>query len=182
MVPMNLWYAGVIVSMFLAAVGSQHGRRFSARLMTQMPVIVAMGVNLGIVPLLFIQVGYAKVFYPATVLMAWFWLAVIGALIPAYYGIYVYAFGLGDAAGKMRLWRRATGWLAAALFIWIGFTFANAMSLMENVGGWPELWKNNSVHGAALGTALNLADHAAVAALAVDVQPGAGHDRRLDGL
>ena len=28
--------------------------------MAQMPVIVAMGVNLGIVPLLFVQVGYAK--------------------------------------------------------------------------------------------------------------------------
>ncbi len=92
--------------MLLYAVGSQHGRRFSARLMTQMPVIVAMGVNLGIVPLLFVQVGYAKIFYPATILMAWFWLAVIGVLIPAYYGVYVYAFGLGDAGGKMRPWKR----------------------------------------------------------------------------
>ena len=107
MVPMNLWYAGIILAMVLYAVGSKHGRRFSARLMTQMPVIVAMGVNLGIVPLLFVQVGYAKIFYPATILMAWFWLAVIGVLIPAYYGVYVYAFGLGDAGGKMKLWKRS---------------------------------------------------------------------------
>ena len=78
MAPMNLWYAGMILAVLLHALGSEHGRRFSARLMTQMPVIVAMGVNLGIVPLLFVQLGYAKIFYPATVLMAWFWLAIIG--------------------------------------------------------------------------------------------------------
>ena len=158
MVPMNLWYAGIILAMVLYAVGSKHGRRFSARLMTQMPVIVAMGVNLGIVPLLFVQVGYAKIFYPATILMAWFWLAVIGVLIPAYYGVYVYAFGLGDAGGKMKLWKRFCGWLSAGLFLWIGFTFANAMSLMENVGGWGKLWMDHGTHGAALGTALNVSD------------------------
>jgi hypothetical protein len=158
MAPMNLWYAGIILAMLLHMIGSQHGRRFSARLMSQMPVIVAMGVNLGIVPLLFVQVGYAKIFYPATILMAWFWLAIIGALIPAYYGVYVYAFGLGEAGGKMKPWKRLAGWLAAALFLWIGFTFANAMSLMENVGGWGKLWTDHGADGAALGTALNLAD------------------------
>ena len=59
-----------------------------------MPVIVAVGINLGIVPLLFVQVAYYSVFYPATILMAWFWLAIIGLLIPAYYGVYAYAWGL----------------------------------------------------------------------------------------
>ena len=62
--------------------------------MAQMPIIMAMGINFGIVPLLFIQVGFYQIFYPATVLMAWSWLAVIVLLIPAYYGVYVYAFGL----------------------------------------------------------------------------------------
>ena len=47
MVPMNLWYAGIVVAMLLGVLGSQHGRRFSARLMAQMPVIIAMGINLG---------------------------------------------------------------------------------------------------------------------------------------
>ncbi len=158
MVPMNLWYAGIAVSMVLGVAGSRHGRRFSARLMAQMPVIVALGINLGIVPLLFVQVGYAKIFYPATILMAWFWLAVIAALVPAYYGVYVYAFGLADAGGKMALWKRLAGWIAAALFLWIGFTFANAMSLMENIRAWPVLWERHGLNGAALGTALNLSD------------------------
>ena len=47
-----------------------------------MPVIVAVGVNLGVVPLLFVQLAYHRVFYPATILMAWFWLGIIVLLIP----------------------------------------------------------------------------------------------------
>jgi hypothetical protein len=157
-VPMNLWYAGIVVAMLLALFGGEHGRRFSARLMAQMPVIIAMGINLGIVPLLFIQVGFARIFYPATVLMAWSWLAVIAILLPAYYGVYVYAFGLADAGRPMPRWKRAAGWLAAVLFISIGFIFANAMSLMENLPAWPMLWQTHSFHGAALGTAMNTHD------------------------
>ena len=157
-VPMNLWYAGIVVAMLLAAFGSEQGRRFGARLMTQMPVIVAMGINLGIVPLLFIQVGFAQVFYPATILMAWFWFSIILILVPAYYGVYVYAYGLAGRGAPMPRWKRSVGWLSAALFITIGFVFANAMSLMENLKAWPDLWQRHSVEGAALGTALNVAD------------------------
>ena len=85
-----------------------------------MPVIVALGVNFGIVPLLFVQLAYYKVFYPATILMAWFWLAIIGLLIPAYYGVYVYACGVRSAARRCRV--AACGRLGAAvLFVAIGF-------------------------------------------------------------
>ena len=157
-VPMNLWYAGIVVAMWLAVFGNEQGRRFSSRLMAQMPVIIAMGINFGIVPLLFIQVGFARVFYPATVLMAWFWIAVIALLLPAYYGVYIYAFGLADASKPMPGWKRAAGWLSALLFVSIGFIFVNAMSLMEHLQAWPLLWQTHSFHGAALGTALNTAD------------------------
>ena len=157
-VPMNLWYAGILVAMLLYAAGGDQGRRFAQRLMAQMPVIIAMGINFGIVPLLFVQVGFSQIFYPATILMAWFWLAIIGLLIPAYYGVYIYALGLSKDGPAMPGWKHATGWLAALLFLIIGFVFANAMSLMENVKAWPELWQAHSVDGAALGTALNIAD------------------------
>jgi hypothetical protein len=90
--------------------------------------------------------------------MACFWLAVIGLLLPAYYGVYVYAFGLAEAGKPMPRWKRAAGWLAAILFLCIGFIFANAMSLMENLQAWPRLWLGHSFHGAALGTALNTGD------------------------
>jgi hypothetical protein len=163
-VPMNLWYAGLLVALLLRVVGNEHARRFAARLLKQMPVIVAVGVNLGIVPLLFLQLAYYKVFYPATILMAWFWLAIIGLLIPAYYGVYIYAWGLRNgpiSASRFRngtVWRTAAGWIAALFFLCIGFLFANGLSLMDHVARWPELWTVHSESGAALGTALNVGD------------------------
>jgi hypothetical protein len=156
-VPMNLWYAGLLVGLWLHAGGNPHARRFAGRLLQQMPVIIAMGVNLGIVPLLFVQLAYHQVFYPATILMAWFWMGIIGLLIPAYYGVYAYADQLRKPGGHSA-WRTAAGWCAAAFFILIGFTFVNGLSLMDHVGRWPELWKNHSEAGAALGTALNVGD------------------------
>ncbi|MBN2475702.1 MAG: hypothetical protein JXB62_13905 [Pirellulales bacterium] len=158
MVPMNLWYAGLLLAMVLHLCGSEHGRRFSGRLMTQMPVLVALGINFGIVPLLFVQVAYYKAFYSATILTAWFWLAIVGLLIPAYYGVYAYALGLRNEQAGLASWRKAAGWGAAMLFILIGFLFANGWSLMTNVGAWSRLWENHSVGGATLGTALNVAD------------------------
>ena len=157
-VPMNLWYAGLLVALWLHLGGNEHARRFAARLLGQMPVIVACGVNLGVVPLLFVQLAYYKVFYPATILMAWFWLAIIGLLIPAYYGVYAYAWAIRNGPKSMARWRMAAGWCAAIFFLVIGFIFANGLSLMDHVARWPELWKDHSISGAALGTALNVGD------------------------
>jgi hypothetical protein len=158
MVPMNLWYAGLLVALVLHLRGSEQGRRFAARLLQQMPIIVAVGINFGIVPLLFIQLAYYKVFYPATILMAWAWLAIIVLLIPAYYGVYAYAWALRDSTKEVAKWRKAAGWGAALFFVCIAFVFANGMSLMEHVSRWPDLWTVHSTAGAATGTAMNTGD------------------------
>jgi hypothetical protein len=146
--------------MLLKFGAGDHGKRFSDRLMKQMPIIIALGVNLGIVPLLFVQLAFPQFFYSATVLMGWYWFGVIWLLIPAYYGVYVYAGGLSDDGAAMSPLRIATGWAAAACFLVIGFIFANAFSLMANVENWRELWSSTNVGGAALGTALNTSDPA----------------------
>lgn len=158
-VPMNLWYGGIVLAMLLHWRGGNQGKRFAARLMVQMPVIIALGVNLGIVPLLFTQLAYSKFFYPATILMAWFWLAIIGLLTAAYYGVYFYASGMREGAVLTPL-RKAAGWGAAVFFILIGFLFANGFSLMAHIERWPQLWLAHSTGGAALGTALNVGDPA----------------------
>ncbi len=161
MVPMNLWYAGILVAMLLKLSPGPQARRASARLMGQMPFIVAWGVNLGIVPLLFIQVAYYRVFYSATILMAWWWLSIIAMLCLAYYSVYIYAIGLRREVEQKRSmpgWQAATGWLAAMLFIAIGFVFHNAWTLMANMAGWEALASKHNLDGALLGTALNTGD------------------------
>jgi len=158
MVPMNLWYAGLILAVLLHWRGGEHGRRWGARLLNQMPIIVAYGVNLGIVPLLFTQVAYYRVFYPSTILMAWPWFSIFGLLTLAYYGVYIYVAALRPDPPRLTPLRRVAGWAAALVFIAIGFLFANNFSLMTNLGAWPTLWQRTSVAGAATGTALNTAD------------------------
>lgn len=155
-VPMSLWYAGIVVALLLARSSDAPARRWSRRLMLQMPLVIALGVNFGIVPLLFTQVAYGRVFYPATILMAWYWLAVIGLLTLAYYGVYVYSTGLkkGDATPL----QRTIGWLSAVAFLVIGLLFTNAMTLMTRVDVWPELLRRTGDAGAPRGTALNLDD------------------------
>jgi hypothetical protein len=156
LVPMNLWYAGVVLAAVLSVWGSAHGKHFAIRLMKQMPLVIACGVNLGIVPLLFTQVAYYQVFYPATVLMAWPWFSIIPMLTVAYYGVYVYAMQIRQE--RVKRLGAAAGWISAVLFMVIGFVFANGLSLTTNVGGWPALWRATGVDGAPLGLALNLFD------------------------
>jgi len=157
-IPMNLWYAGIPVALVMHRLGGVHSRQMADRLMRQMPLWIALGINFGIVPLLFLQLAYYKVFYPATILMAWAWLVIVVLLIPAYYGVYVYASGLKAGAAEMTPVKRAAGWGSAALFLVIGFLFANGLSLTAGVARWEELWQQHQSGGAALGTALNVAD------------------------
>jgi hypothetical protein len=154
---MHVWFAGSIVAILLARSSNVHSQLLSARVLRRMPIVIAYGVNFGIVPLLFTQVAYYKVFYPATILMAWPWFSIFVLLTIAYYGTYLYAGGLHEEAGMTPL-RHAAGWTAAILFLVIGFLFTNAFSLMVNVAAWPHLWLSSSVAGAPMGTALNLGD------------------------
>ena len=154
--PMSLWYTGLLVALVLHARGSDPGREWATRLLKQMPIIVALGVNFGIVPLLFLQVTAYRVFYPATILVAWSWLAVIPLLTVAYYGVYAYAAGIkrGHVAG----WQRAAGWTSAGLFLVIGFLYTHTMTLMTQVDAWPGIWERSGVAGAVSGLALHTSD------------------------
>ncbi len=156
LLPMHLWFAGILVMLLLRRGTDPQAGRLSDRIMSQMPVIVAVGVNLGIVPLLFTQVAYYRVFYPAGVLMAWPWFMVVPLLCLAYYGVYAYAFGV--RAGRLAPWRGAAGWTACAFFIVIGWLFTNLFALMVNVPAWRRLWAATSLAGAPLGIAFDTAD------------------------
>ncbi|MBN1313464.1 MAG: hypothetical protein JXB30_18805 [Anaerolineae bacterium] len=156
MVPMNLWYAGLIIMLLLNIAGGRHAKRLSERVINAMPIIVAMGINFGIIPLLFIQVADYRVFYPATILMAWPWFAVILLLMVAYYGVYIYVIGLRRST--MSRFKQTAGWVAAITFVVLGFIYANAFSLMTNIDAWKDLWLSANVGGAPLGIGLNLGD------------------------
>jgi hypothetical protein len=81
-----------------------------------LPVAVAATVTLGVAPLLFVQVLYGRLFFTSSILMAWFWLAIVPLVILAYYGAYLLAFR-GEALGKAR----AVAGLVMLLFAVVAF-------------------------------------------------------------
>ena len=91
-----------------------------------LPVAIAAAVTFGVVPLLFVQALYGRLFFTSAVLLAWWWFAVVPVLILCYYGAYLLAF-------RDNL-RRGTATLVAGLatlgFFAIGFIYTNNMSLM----------------------------------------------------
>jgi hypothetical protein len=153
---MNLWFAGLITMLLLRWRGGVHARRLSDRVIGALPFVVAFGINLGIVPLLFTQVAYYQAFYPATILAAWPWFAVIPLLMVAYYGVYLYVIGLRK--GSLTPFTQAAGWVSAGIFMLLGLVFSNTFSLMTNVAGWGPLWSATSQTGAPYGIGLNLGD------------------------
>ncbi|NUP99288.1 MAG: hypothetical protein HUU35_05470 [Armatimonadetes bacterium] len=154
--PMHLFLAGSLIAAVLLARGGPLGRRLSARLGSTLPFAVALGVNFGIVPLLFVQVSHYRVFYPSTILMAWPWFSIVPLLTLGYYGIYLYAWQARNDRVN-RLGKVGIG-IAALFFAVIGFIFVNAFSLMARPEGWPALMERTSVSGAFTGLALNLGD------------------------
>ncbi|MDH5298721.1 MAG: hypothetical protein OEV91_06855 [Desulfobulbaceae bacterium] len=119
--------------------------RFTAHKLTY---LIAFAVNLGVAPLLFLQVLYGQFLYTSSVLMAWHWLAVVGLLILAYSSAYIYhlkykALGMG---------RVRVLWLVVIPLLVIAFIFTNNMTLMLNPRAWLHYFDQPG------GTLLNLAD------------------------
>jgi hypothetical protein len=119
----------------------------------QLPVVMALGINFGIVPLLFLQTTYYKAFYTATILTAWYWIAVIPILIVGYYSLYIAAYS-GERRGRMILFSI----LASLCLICIGILNTNGLTLMVSSEQWGEMISRTSYYGAVLGTAHNFQD------------------------
>lgn len=127
--------------------GQQH-RDLAHELAKALPFLVAFTVNLGVAPLLFVNVIYGHLLYSSTVLMGLFWLAVIPIMILAYYMVYIYDFSfkkLGNLAMFLLL-------AALVLLMAVGFIFTNNMTMMISPASW-ERWFSVSN-----GSLLNLAD------------------------
>ncbi|MGC8653720.1 MAG: hypothetical protein ACP5US_06995 [Candidatus Kryptoniota bacterium] len=156
MIPMNIWYAGMLLVALLGTFGKGNAKELAHRLSRSMPVIVAVGINLGIVPLLFTQVGYYQFYYPAGILIGWWWFCVIILLLFAYYGVYVYSMSI--RFGKDSVLAKGAAWISSIAFIIIGFLFTNNFSLMVNINNWIKIFNHTTVGGATTGVGLNLSD------------------------
>ncbi|MBU1247433.1 MAG: hypothetical protein KKB70_01940 [Proteobacteria bacterium] len=120
------------------------------RISRKLPTLLALSINFGVAPLLFLQVVYGNFDYVSSVLMGGLWLSLIAVLLGAYYGLYIYDFSfdrLGNNRGLMLAF-------ALACMLFVSFLFSNNMTLMLQ----PETWLGYFEKGGA--TLLNLADPA----------------------
>jgi hypothetical protein len=94
---------------------------------------IALTVNLGIPPLLFLQILYGNFIYVSTVLMAVYWLSIFVLILFAYYGAYVYNLKYDRLAGS-RIWVMG---ISVLMMLAVGFFFTNSLLIMTDPKVWP---------------------------------------------
>ncbi|MGC9519978.1 MAG: hypothetical protein ACP5FP_10035 [Desulfuromonadaceae bacterium] len=129
---MNAMLGGGIITLISSIRGGDQNILLSKEFSYKWPYTIAFAVNLGVAPLLFIQVLYGHFIYSSSILMASWWLSIIVILIVAYYGAYIYDFKF-DSLGGLRICLAA---FSVVLLLIVAFLFTNNMTLMLQ----PERW------------------------------------------
>ena len=123
----------------------------NAHIARTLPYSIAFTINLGVAPLLFLQVLYGQFLYTSSILMGVYWLSIVGLLIVSYYAAYIYRL-IDDREGMGRLYIGAS----LLLLLAVSFLFSNNISIMQM----PEVW--DSYFSSRTGWMLNLGDPALV--------------------
>ncbi len=145
---MNTMLGNAILAVFAGLGRNEDYHAMEKQASVNLPYAIAFTVNIGVAPLLFLQVLYGHLIYASSVLMAVYWLSVVGLLIIAYYCAYIYDFKF-EALGSRRTLLIAA---SAVLMLTIGFIFTNNMTLMLTPAKWQAYFSNPN------GTILNLSD------------------------
>lgn len=105
---------------------------------SKLPTLLALTVNLGVAPLLFLQVLYGQFLYTSAILSAVWWLAIIIMLIAGYYSLYIHQYRQGNAATRDNRYMI----IALGLLLLIGFILSNIMTMMLRPGTWEQYFMN----------------------------------------
>jgi hypothetical protein len=148
---MNCLFGGTIIALFCRLKGKtdENYAILSKKIYNFMPVVIALTVNLGIPPLLFVQALYGHLLYSSSILMAYSWWSVVPLIIFAYYMTYILKFKW-DKISKSRKFMTLA---VPVIFSTIAFFFVNNMTLMLR----PEIWFEHYFKNPATGT-LNWSD------------------------
>jgi hypothetical protein len=147
MILMNLLLGGSLLTVWDLLTG-----KLEKRTSGSIPTLVALTVNFGVPPLLFIQVLYGHLFYSSSVILAVPWILVIPILILAYYGAYLFVRKTDSAP----FLSKAALVFTSLSLLYIAFMLVNNNTLairperwgiyFKNPGGWnlnlgePTLW------------------------------------------
>lgn len=147
MILMNFLLGGSLLTVWDLFTG-----KLEKRTTGSIPTLVALTVNFGVPPLLFVQVLYGHLFYSSSVMLAVPWILVIPILILAYYGAYLFV-RKSDSAPVLA---KSSLVFTSLSLLFIAFMLVNNNTLairperwsiyFEDPGGWnlnlgePTLW------------------------------------------
>jgi hypothetical protein len=137
---MNCLFGGITIALVCAL--RRKGSSFSARLAGDLgrllPSIFAFTITLGVAPLLFLQVMYGQFLYASSILIGVPWLAIIGIVILAYYGVYFFSMKGEHGMAPVVLA------LVLLLLASVAFIYSNNFTLMLSPERWLDLYHNGA--------------------------------------
>lgn len=107
----------------------------SNKALSSLPIIFAITINLGVPPLLFLQILYAPFFFSSSILIAALWLGVFFLLMLSYGMIYAARYGAKKSSHALLFLS-----VAAFTILIISFIYSNNMSLMIKPEYWQKLY------------------------------------------
>ena len=135
----NVLVAGSVSAVYLRIKSWLHrdevANQLGLRVATQVSIVKSIAVVLGIAPLLIISTIYTQYFYPSTILIGKWWLALIPLLIVAFLALYVFKFSWEKWSGKPVL-HLSFGIFGAIILLFIPLLFVTNVTSMLH----PELW------------------------------------------
>jgi len=145
---LHLILMNLVLGGSLLAIGDLIRRKQPDAESKHIPVLIALTINLGVPPLLFVQVLFGNFFYSSSVMMSVYWIMIIPVLIFAYYAAYIFSkkFDANSLFGKISLV------ISTVLILYIAFMFVNNSTFSIQ----PEKWA--AYLDRPEGTLLNLAD------------------------
>lgn len=145
----NILLGGSLIAFFTRKKGQENAveSRLIGAVADKIPTTFALGVNLGVAPLLFVQVIYGNLFYSSSILLGVYWILIIPLLIMAYYGSYIHI----KKYHNYLLSQVAIG-ITALIALYIGFIQVNNNTLMIQPEKWSAYFSNRG------GTILNWSD------------------------
>lgn len=130
LVAMWLMFGSIIVGIVEVIKNKVNWRESKA--IRYLPVITAIVINLGVPPLLFLQVLYAPFFFSSSIIISVPWLAIFFLLMIGYGFMYLARYG------AQRNWQAVACLVVSLISVTaISFFFSNNMTLMIQ----PDLWK-----------------------------------------
>ena len=134
---MNFVLGGSLITLWDVFKGKAPGKDAKS-----IPTMVALAINFGVPPLLFVQVLYGHFFYTSSVLMAVGWIMVIPVLILAYYGAYIFT----EKVDKAPLWGKISLGISALILLIIAFIYVSNNTLALTPARWTEYFEQSGAN------------------------------------